>query len=129
MLFRSPLLKDPLHWFRESAPHRALGIAAAFNLYWALPILAALRLALRGQRAEAALLLLPIPCALAQLFIAYDVTRMTTLAFMSVLLGAEYLLRTNGLGARRWLLLLSVANFFIPQVNVAMGVIGAMGPK
>jgi hypothetical protein len=127
--YGSPLLTDPLHWFRESAPHRWLGVAAAFNLYWVFPILAAGRLASRGLRTEAALLLLPIPCALAQLFVAYDVTRLTTLAFMSVLLGTEYLLRTNGYAARRWALPLSLVNFFIPQVNVAMGVVDRMGPK
>lgn len=124
-----PLLADPLHWFRESAPHRWLGIAAAFNLYWVFPILAATRLALRGSKADAALLLLPIPCALAQLFVAYDVTRLTTLSFMSMLLGAEYLIRTNGFGARRWVLPLSLVNFFIPQVNVAMGVVDFMGHR
>jgi hypothetical protein len=124
-----PLLADPLHWFRESAPHRGLGIAAAFNLYWVFPILAATRLALRGAKADALLLLLPIPCALAQLFVAYDVTRLTTLAFMSMLLGAEYLMRTNGFGARRWVLPLSLVNFFIPQVNVAMGVVDFMGHR
>ena len=124
-----PLRADPLHWFRESAPHRMLGIATAFNLYWLVPVLAAARLAARGARADAALLLLPIPCALAQLFIAYDVTRMATLAFMSVLLGTEYLLRTDGFRARWWILPLSVANFFIPQLNVAMGVVDRMGPR
>ena len=121
-----PLLAHPLHWFNESAPHRWLGMAAAFNLYWLFPALAATRLALRGARREAALLLLPIPCALAQLFVAYDVTRLTTLALMSVLLGTEYLLRTNGFGARRWAWPLAIANFFIPQVNVAMGVVDVM---
>jgi len=127
--YLNPLVEDPLHWFRESAPHRGLGVAAAFNLYWLFPVLAATRLALRGMRGEAAWLLLPIPCALAQLFVAYDVTRLTTLAFMSVLLGTEYLLRTNGFGARRWAWPLVIANFFIPQVNVAMGIVDAMGPR
>jgi hypothetical protein len=125
--YLGPLPQDPLHWFRESAPHRLLGIAAAFNLLWIVPLVAAARMTRRGARAEAALLLLPIPCALAQLFIAYDVTRMATLAFMPVLLGTEYLLRTNGWGARWWIVPLVVANFALPQVNVAMGSIDYMG--
>ncbi len=124
--YLNPMLRDPLHWFRASAPHRWLGVAAAFNLYWLFPLLAATRMLLRGKRADAALLLLPIPCALAQLFVAYDVTRLSALAFMSVLLGAEYLLRTNGFAARRWAPLLCLANFFIPQVNVAMGIVDPM---
>ena len=95
--YLAPLRDDPLHWFRESAPHRLLGVAAAFNLYWAVPLLAA--------------------------------ARMATLAFMSVLLGTEYLLRTNGFGARRWIVLLGLASFWIPQVNVAMGAVDFMGRR
>lgn len=125
--YLQPLLSDPLHWFRESGGHRLRGVFAAFNLYWVLPLWAASHAWLRGDRRAATSILLPIPCAFAQLLVAYDVTRMTTLAFMSVLLGTEYLLRTRAAGAWAWLLPLSVVNWFIPQVNVAMGVVGKMG--
>lgn len=124
-----PLLHDPLHWFRPSAPHRLLGIAAAFNLYWVFLFLAAARLARDGERAAALRLLLPIPLALAQLLMGHDVTRYATMAFPSVLIGCEDLLRTDAFRVRRWALLLGVANFFIPQVNVAMGIVDRMGPK
>jgi hypothetical protein len=126
--YLAPLRHDPLHWFRESAPDRLLGIGAAFNLFWAVPLLAGARMLVRRAYTDAAVLLLPIPCALAQLFIAYDTTRMATLAFMSVLLGTEYLVRTNGFAARWWLVPLAAASFFLPQVNVAMGVVDFMGP-
>ncbi|HUK62629.1 MAG TPA: hypothetical protein VLV15_04825 [Dongiaceae bacterium] len=127
--YARPLLDDPLHWFRAAAPHGALGVAAAFNLYWAFALLAVARRAMNGARGEALVLALPIPLALLQLFVAYDVTRLATLAFMSVVLGCEELLRTNGFGARRWALPLAVANFFIPQVSVAMGVVSHMGAR
>jgi len=78
---------------------------------------------------EAGRLLLPIGCALAQLFLAYDVTRLATLAFPSVLLGVEYLLRTDAWRARAWAPAVLAANLFVPQVNVAMGVIDRMGPR
>jgi len=125
--YATPLLHDPLHWFRESAGSRGLGIAAAFDLYWLFPALAAARMWVRGHRADAVVLLMPVACALAQLVIAYDTTRMATLAFPSVLLGAEYLLRVDGWAARRWALPLALANFFLPQVNVAMGIVDRMG--
>ncbi len=127
--YLGPLASDPLHWFRESAPHRWLGVAAAFNLCWIFAFAAAAHLVSIGRRADAAVLLLPIACALAQLFVAYDVTRLATLAFPSVLLGAEHLLRTDAWRARTWAPALVLASFFVPQVNVAMGVIDRMGPK
>jgi len=98
--YLAPLLRDPLHWFRESAPHRGLGIAAAFNLGWTFALAAAAHLAVQRKWGEAGRLLLPIGCALAQLFLAYDVTRLATLAFPSVLLGVEYLHRTDAWRAR-----------------------------
>lgn len=127
--YLAPLRDGPLHWFRESTPHRGLGIVQAFNLYWLIPLAAAARMVSRRGWRDAAVLLLPIPCALAQLFIAYDVTRLATLSFMSVLLGAEYLLRTNGWQARYWIVPLSIANFLIPQLNIAMGIVDHMGRR
>lgn len=126
--YLAPLMKDPLFWFRESAPHRWLGVAAAFNLCWLFALAAAAHLAVEGKRADAVRLLLPIVCALAQLFVAYDVTRLATLAFPSVLLGIEHLLRTDAWRARTWAPALVLGNFFVPQVNIAMGVIDRMGP-
>jgi len=127
--YLAPLLEDPLTWFRESARFRGVGILSAFNLFWALPLVAAIIMLRRGERVEALTLVLPIPLALAQLLVAYDVTRVATLAFPSVLLGAAYLLKTNAYAAQWWIPALVVANFFIPQVNVAMGVMDRMGPK
>jgi hypothetical protein len=100
--YLDPLLGDPLHWFRVSASHRWLGVLSAFNLFWLFPLLAAVRMVRHREWAEAATLLLPIPLALAQLFLAYDVTRIATLAFMPVLLGVADLLRSNAFAARRW---------------------------
>jgi hypothetical protein len=124
--YLDPLLKDPLSWFRASEKYRWLGVLSAFNLFWVFPLLAAFWKLRRKERADAAMLLLPIPLVLAQLFVAFDVTRLTTLAFMAVLLGVAELLRTNAFAARRWVPWLIVANFFIPQVNVAMGVLDPM---
>lgn len=125
--YLGPMLEDPLRWYRESAPHRLRGALAAFNLYWLLPLIAAFHAWRRGDRTAVALLLLPIPLAWAQLLLAYDVSRLMTLAFMAVLLSAEYLVRTGAYRARGWLLWLGVANWAIPQVNVAMGTVAAMG--
>ena len=127
--YLDPLLQDPLHWFRESERYRWLGVLSAFNLFWIFPLLAAARMVRQREWAEAATLLLPIPLALAQLFVAYDVTRIATLAFMAVLLGVADLLKTNAFAARWWVPWLVVANWFIPQVNVAMGVMASMGYK
>ena len=124
--YMDPLLKDPLYWYRQSSQHRVLGALAAFNLYWVLPVLAGIHLVWRRQFASAAVILLPILCALAALFVAFDVTRMLTLSFMGMLLGTEYLIRTDAFRARRLILLLSVANFFVPQVNVAQGTVDGM---
>jgi hypothetical protein len=125
--YLSPLATDPLHWFHESDGHRLLGIFSAFQLYWVLPLLAAFHAGRRRDVWTTTAILLPIPCALAQFLVAYDVSRMTTLAFMSVVLGAGYLLRTRAYAVRWWLLPLSLVNWFIPQVNVAMGQVGRMG--
>jgi hypothetical protein len=125
--YLAPLLADPLHWFRESSPHRALGVFSAFNLLWVLPLLAAWHRWRVGPRARCVVLLLPIPLALAQLFVAYDVTRLATLAFAAVLLGASDLLLTNAFVARRWVPVLVAAVLLVPHLNVAMGIVDVMG--
>ncbi len=122
-----PLRLDPLHWYHASGPHRLLGVFSAFNLYWIMPALATVRAWRHGDRHTVVLVALPIVCAYAQLLVAYDVSRLMTAAFMSILLATEYLVRTGGCGARRWFLWLSLINWLIPQMNVAMGNAVAMG--
>jgi hypothetical protein len=127
--YLAPLRADPLHWFRASAPHRWLGVLSAFNLFWLFPLLAAAYRLRRREWAAALVLLLPIPLALMQLFIAYDVTRIATLAFVSVLLGVADLVETDAFAARRWLPWVVAAGCFIPQLNVAMGIVDHMARK
>jgi hypothetical protein len=121
-----PLLHDPLYWYRQSLAHQHTGVFAAFSLYWILPIIACLDLIRRHERVNAAVLLLPVFCAYLSLFVAFDVTRMMTLAFPTILIATDYVLRANATQARRWLLILGGLNFLLPQFNVAGSAVDVM---
>jgi hypothetical protein len=66
-----------------------VGIFFAFKLLWFFPVYAAWRNLKTGNTAQMLIISSILIFTVAQLFIAYDITRMICLAFPAVLLSAE----------------------------------------
>ncbi|MCE9616137.1 MAG: hypothetical protein K8T26_17835 [Lentisphaerae bacterium] len=103
-------------------PHLWLGVFAAYKLLWALPLLAGAYRWRCGARREAVWLALVVACALAQLLVAEDVTRLVGLAFPAILYGAVVLREQQGPERfARWMWRLLLFNLLVPTVEVFLG--------
>jgi hypothetical protein len=106
-----------------------IGIFMAFKLFWCLPLMASAVLFKRKDYKTCALVLLPIPCALGQLLIADDTSRLLGLAFPSMLLAGAVLHRAWGEGAfSKRLLSLFLWNLLVPQYYVGQEIAVPMLP-
>lgn len=96
--------------------HLPLGLFLTFKLFWCIPLLAAF-LAIKHKNYVFVLLLACILlCDLAQLLIAFDITRMLCLGFPILLISVEELKRFwSEQRLILFLLVLIVLNFCIPQ--------------
>lgn len=126
MYYLQPLLDDPFHWLRQSYSNWGLGLFTTLKLFWIVPLLAVIGLWRARERRQVVSMLLLIGCVFSQLIIAYDSSRMLTLAFPVVLIGLTYLLRTNAYDFRRWAGFLLLANFLVPQLYTAASTIETM---
>ncbi|MGH0030133.1 MAG: hypothetical protein ACQGVC_10110 [Myxococcota bacterium] len=117
--YLAPLREDPLQIFRRTWGRQWLGLYSVFGVLWAVPLGAALAMARRGDRAGLAGLVLVVACTWAQLFVAYDTSRMFTLAFPVMLLALSDIHARDDLGLRRWLPALLVLQAIVPMVRTA----------
>ena len=118
---------DPanMQWTREHVfPNLANGIFQSFRLAWLLPIAAIIIDIYEKRTTELLLILSAIVFVMLQFFIAYDISRLSALAFPAILLGS---LRLNEyFGARKFgmfVALIFFLNLFIPAYCV-----GALEP-
>lgn len=119
LYYLDPLKEDWTHWLERSYPYTGLGAFSAFKLFWIIPVLAAIDLWRNGRRDEVVSMGLVMAGAAAQLVIAFDSSRMFTLAFPVVVIGLQYLLLSGAFEFRRWFGYLILANFFVPQLYTA----------
>ena len=126
MYYLKPLGNDPLHWLKQSYPYWGLGLFSTLKLFWAIPLLAGLAMWQAGERRQVISMLLLLGCVFSQLIIAYDSSRMLTLAFPVVLMGLTYLFATNAYDFRRWAGFLLLGNFLVPQLYTAASTIETM---
>ena len=88
-------------------------------MLWIVPLLAAFAMARRGDRRGPLSMLLLLACTWAQLFVAYDTSRMFTLGFLVMLLALRDLFTRDDLGLRRWLPWLLLLQLLVPQIRTA----------
>ena len=121
-----PLRADPLAYVHLAWPRQALGFASAFQWVWLLLPLSAGRL--RRERGRAALLAIGLPLAGAacQMLVAYDSSRLATLAFPCLLPALESGLREKRPAFRRGLALILLAQALTPQVFTAARIVEVM---
>ena len=116
--------------FYPGAYYMWAGVFGAFKLLWFFPLYAIYRLVgVRRRRREVAWLGLIIVCAVSQLLIASDVTRLMGLAFPAVLFGAKAVRDVWGkeVFARRLWLLIGF-NFLVPHYQVVAGTLILIQP-
>ena len=144
----APLAADPLHWVRKSLGYWWLGWFSVFKLLWVFPVAAGVAAWRAGERHLVWSMLLLTACAWAQMAIAFDSSRMLTLAFPVMVLALEYLLRPVAgeaagagpapavlgpgaepppeTGVRRWAHWILLANLFVPQLFTAGTIVEQM---
>ncbi len=96
------------------------GVFAAFKLFWFLPLLAFACTPRRGRGVLIVGLALTSGAGILQLLMSHDISRHVGHAFMAILLGAKQLKEVSPDRERfgRYLLLLTCANFLVPQYYV-----------
>ncbi len=118
---------DPhnMQWTREHVlPHLASGIFQAFRLFWIFPVLAICLDIFERRYLEGVLILVIVTFVVLQFFIAYDISRLSGLAFPAVIIGAKRV--RIFLGSKRFLSIISIVillNFLVPSIYV-----GALEP-
>ena len=99
--------------------HVCLGVFQAFKLFWAF-LAVGLAISVRERkRFDAIFMVLVFVCALAQLLVAADTSRLLGLAFPGILLGAALL--RNRIGSdrfTRWVWIVIGLNLLVPQCYV-----------
>ena len=87
--YLAPLAGDPLHFFRKTLGRQWIGLYSVFGVLWVVPVAVGISMGRRGDRAGLLSMLLLLACTWAQLFVAYDTSRMFTLGFAVMLLALD----------------------------------------
>jgi hypothetical protein len=116
--YAAQLRTDPFYWLRRSTPYQLLGFFTVFKLLWSIPC-AAVAAAWRREPRTAWSIVLPVLCAALQFLVAYDSSRLFTLAFMSMVISLVYAFREDPVGFRRWAVPLFLVNLMVPQAFTA----------
>jgi hypothetical protein len=101
---------------KKVLPYIPLGFFFVFKLFWILPVLMAIKAFRKGKYILLLFVFVMLTCDLAQVVVAYDVTRMLCLAFPLVLISAEEL--RSEWTEKKFIIVMSLlilANFMIPQ--------------
>ncbi|MBD3418927.1 MAG: hypothetical protein GF398_02295 [Chitinivibrionales bacterium] len=117
--YMQPLLDNPVLWIRQAFLNWWLGFFTVFKLNWAVVFCAALMARKAGERRVVPAIALIVSSAGAQLLIAYDTSRMLTLAFPAMLPALEYCFKENCCGMRGKLGWIVVINLAVPQLYTA----------
>ncbi len=126
MYYLGPILDDPLHWFKRSYPESWIGVFSVFKVLWIVPVAAGVAMWCEGDRRQLLGIVLLFLCVYAQLAIAFDSSRMITLAFMVMPVSLAYLFQHEQYQVRRWIVPLIIFNLFVPQLYTAAHIIEFM---
>ncbi len=117
--YLSPLRDDCLFFFRPSFPESILGFSTVFRALWAIPVVAGIYLWRGGQRREIFGWVVLFLCSAAQLFIAWDSSRLFTMSFMIVITALPVLFGESTHRYRYWIVPLLLMNFLLPAYYTA----------
>jgi hypothetical protein len=126
MYYLEPLRADWAHWIKRAYPHWGLGLFSVFKLFWIIPMLAVIDMWRNDKRAEAASMALVFAGVAAQLIVAFDSSRMFTLAFPVMVIALQHMLTTDAFEFRRWFAPLILLNLLVPQLYTAAHIVTIM---
>ncbi|MBW1959573.1 MAG: hypothetical protein JRI63_13805 [Deltaproteobacteria bacterium] len=124
--YLTPLLKDPFHWFRNSYTFQGLGLFTVFKALWIFPAVALVSFKRSKLNVHIAMAILILLGSLAQLFIAYDSSRMLSMSFMVMIILLEHLFKNDTFFFRSWVVFILILNLFVPQLYTASHVVETM---
>lgn len=114
-----PLKVELLFYFKKSWAEQILGLFSVFKLLWVIPAAAFVLYRRQRNHFEMISVVLLFVCAYAQLFIAFDSSRMLTMAFMLAMIALVHLMRDNPRWIAKWALPLLLWNLLVPQFYTA----------
>jgi hypothetical protein len=117
---------DPLFAVKRAYLFYWVGLFSVFKLLWVFPLAAVTAMWRNGRRRDVYGIFILMACAVFQLVIAYDTTRMLTLGFMVLIVSLEYLFTTGVYRFRQWAPWVLVGNLLIPQLYTAASTIEIM---
>lgn len=116
-----PLLNDPLHFWRMSFGYQTLGFLTVFKLLWVVPMAAVYYAWRKHDFALLLSLLFLVACAYAQFLVAFDSTRLFSMAFPCMLIAWEVLIPRNRYQIKQWIFPLLLINVLIPNIFTISG--------
>lgn len=121
-----PLIENPLALFNKSYGYQGLGYFTVFKGMWIFVFAAALSFWNKRMIRPLIEIFLILFFVWTQMFIAWDSSRMLTLAFPVMLISLLHLFKTNPYNFRNWGYLVLFFNLIIPQMYTAAHVIEFM---
>ncbi len=120
------LLTEPLAIFKKSYGNQWLGLFSVFKAFWIIVLIALWSFWKQRQLRNILSLAILAVCMWAQLLIAWDSSRLMTMAFPLMIIALLHVLKENTLGFRGWAMLLLVFNFMVPQLYTAGRIVEQM---
>jgi len=117
----------PTYWFRQSGWRQLVGLLGFLKAMWIVPIVAAFHAWTRQRRVVWSMLLI-LACTWAQLFIAYDSSRLFTQGFLLVVVAMEYLFTAGPAWSTRLVGWSVIVSLFVPQLYTAASVVTLFRP-
>lgn len=117
---------DPLSAVKRAYLFYWVGLFSVFKLLWVFPIAAASAMWKNGRRRDVYGMFILMACAVSQLALAYDTTRMLTLGFMVLIVSLEYFFTTGAYRFRQWAPWVLIGNLLVPQLYTAANIIEIM---
>lgn len=124
--YLQPLLDDPLIYFNNSYGHQGLGFFTVFKAMWIFVFAAVLSFWNKRMIRPMIEICLILFFVWTQMFIAWDSSRMLTLAFPVMLIALLHLFKNNPYNFRNWGYLVFLFSLIIPQMYTAAHIIEFM---
>ena len=120
------LLTDPFAIFKKSYGNQGPGLFSVFKVFWIIVLMAVWSFWKQRQPRDILSMAILMVCVWAQMFIAWDSSRLMTMAFPLMIIALLNVFKENSLGFRAWAMLLLIFNFMIPQLYTAGRIVEQM---
>jgi hypothetical protein len=120
------LITDPFRIFKKSYGNQILGFFTVFKLFWIIVMTAVWSIWKQKKKHDLICIAVLVVCVWAQQFIAWDSSRMMTMAFPLMFIAILKVFNENLFGFRSWAVPILALNFLVPQLYTAEQVVERM---